>query len=201
MKYLLLTFLFLICAKSFSQKDYLIQINDKTIEISLDKDYTITLDNKDIQFKVFRKDTLTYEDDIFSFNYSKDYKINKMTIQEGIEQIIIFTAEGSGILIQRYETINPTPFNEMMLHEVTKESLNYGYKMKRTNYTKELKSGQKLDVDHARLTYEDEVNIYEVATIGNEDKGILIMTMIMDEKRSEQGKKIIDLMWNSLIFK
>ena len=88
-----------------------------------------------------------------------------------------------------------------MISEVTKESLNYGFKIERNDYTRKLKSGQKLDVDKAILTYKDETNIYEVATIGKKDEGILIMTMVMDEKMSKQGRKIIEMMWSSLIYK
>lgn len=201
MRLTLITLLTFISIKSFSQNDYKIKINDTILEISLDKAYNITIDDKEIEFKIIAKDSLIYEDDLYSFNYSKDYKISQMTIDEGIEQIMLMTAEGSGILIQKYSTINPTMLNEMMISEVTKESLNYGFKMKRDDYTRTLKSGQKLDVDKATLTYKDETNIYEVASIGKKDEGILIMTMIMDENISTQGRKIIDLMWNSLIYK
>lgn len=201
MRLTLITLLTFISIKSFSQNDYKIKINDTILEISLDKAYNITIDDKEIEFKIIAKDSLIYEDDLYSFNYSKDYKISQMTIDEGIEQIMLMTAEGSGIFIQKYSTINPTMLNEMMISEVTKESLNYGFKMKRDDYTRTLKSGQKLDVDKATLTYKDETNIYEVASIGKKDEGILIMTMIMDENISTQGRKIIDLMWNSLIYK
>lgn len=201
MRLTLITLLILLSIKSFSQNDYKIQINDTTLEISLNKDYNITLDEKVIQFKIVAKDTLIYEDDLFSFNYSKDYKISQMIIEEEIEQIMLMTAEGSGILIQKYSSLNPTMLNEMVISEVTKESLNYGFKMKRADYTRHLESGQKLNIDKAVLTYKNETNIYEVATIGKKDEGILIMTMIMDEQMSTQGRKIIDMMWNSLIYK
>lgn len=201
MRHILITLLILMSIKSFSQNDYKIQINDTIIEVSLDKEYYITLDEKEIQFKIVAKDTLIYEDDLFSFNYSKDYRISKLIIEEGIEQIMLMTAEGSGLLIQKYASINPTMLNEMMISEVTKESLNYGYKMKREDYTIKLKSGQKLDIDKAILTYKDETNIYEVASIGKKDEGILIMTIITNDEMSMEGRKIIDLMWNTLIYK
>ncbi|RSK41346.1 hypothetical protein [Mangrovimonas spongiae] len=201
MRLILTTIFLFLSIKSFSQNDYKIQINDTILEISLDKQYNITLDKKEIQFKIISKDTLIYNDDLFSFNYSKDYKVSQTIIDEGIKQFMIMTAEGSGILIQKYSTINPTMLNEMMIAEVTKESLNYGFTLQREDYSRNLKSGQKIDVDKAILTYKDETNIYEVATIGEKDEGILIMTMIMDKTMSKQGKKIIELMWNSLTYK
>lgn len=201
MKFLPVAFLIFITINSFSQNDYKIQLNDTIFEISLDNEYSITLDGKEIKFKLFAKDTLFYDDDLFSFNYSKDYKIAKLSIDQGIEQIMLMTAEGSGILIQKYSNLNPTMLNEIMIAEVTKESLNYGFEMKRADYTRKLKSGQIIDIDKAVLNYKGETNIYEVASIGKKDEGILIMTIITDENVSEQGKKIIDLMWSSLIYK
>ena len=201
MKLTLITLLILFGINSFSQNDYKILINDTVIEISLDKEYYINLDEKEVQFKVIANDTLVFEDDLFSFNYPKDYKISSMIIEEGIEQLMLLTAEGSGFLIQIYSTINPTTLNEMILSEVTKESLNYGYIMKRENYKRKLVSGQKLDVDKAILTYKDETSVYEVASIGDKDEGILIMTIIPIEEMSIEGRKIIDMMWNSLFYK
>src|SRR5690606_29987373 len=151
-------------------------------------------------FTIIANDTLVYDDDLFSFNYPKDYKISRTAIEEDIEQIMLMTAEGSGILIQKYSTINPTMLNEMMISEVTKESLNYGFNMKREDYAIKLGSGQKLNIDKAILTYKDETNIYEVASIGRKDEGILIMTMA-SEQISENGRKMIDMMWNSLRYK
>ncbi len=185
-----------------AQNNYKIKINDTVFEISLDKDYHISLDGKDVKFKISFKDTLTYENDLIKFNYPKDYKISRTLIQDGIEQITLVTAEGSGIVIQTYSTMNPTMLNELMINEITKESLNYGYKMKRADYKRKLKSGQEIDVDKVIMTYKDETNIYEVASIGKKDEGILIMTMLMDkEENSPEGKKLISMMWNSLIFK
>ena len=202
MKNLLLLLLllngFLLCAQS---EEYTIQLNDTTFEIALDTEYSLSINGEVITFKVTGKDTLVYEDDIYSFQYPKDFKVSKLKVDQGIEQVMLLTAEGSGILIQQYSTMNPSMLNELMLNEVTKESLSYGYEMKREDYTRSLKSGQSIDVDKAVLNYKGETNIYEIASIGTKDEGILIMTMIMDETLSEQGKRIINMMWDSLIYK
>ncbi|MDH5475503.1 MAG: hypothetical protein OEX22_07430 [Cyclobacteriaceae bacterium] len=184
-----------------AQNEYIIHLNDTVFEFSLDQEYKTTVNGNEFSFTIKAKDTLLYHDDFYSFNYLKDYKISKMVIDEGIEQIVIMTAEGSGIMIQKYTSISPTLFNEMMISEVTKESLNYGFELTRQDYDRTLKSGQKINVDKAVLTYKEETNTYEVASIGNKDEGILIMTMIMDENYSKQGRKIINLMWESLNYK
>ncbi len=111
------------------------------------------------------------------------------------------TAEGSGVIIQEYSTINPTMLNEMMLYEVTKESINYGYEMQREIIEKTLVSGHDIRIDKAVLTYKDDKSIYEVASIGGTDEGILIMTMISVDSVNFQGSKIINTMWDTLSYK
>lgn len=183
------------------QDDYILEIDGKKQNISLGKKYELSVNGKKIDFTVSAKDTFTHVDDLFSFQHLKDYKVSKMQVTEGIEQIMLMTAEGSEILIQKYSNLNPTMMNEMMLKEVTKESLNYGFKLNRIDFQRTLKSGQTVIVNKATLTYNHETNIYEIASIGQKDAGIIIMTVIMNENNSDQGRKIIDLMWNSLIYK
>lgn len=201
MKKLILAICFLTTLTSVAQNDLLLTIDGKVLEIASDKEYEVPVNGKKVKIMVTTKDTLTYENEMFSFQYPKDFKISSVSVEEGIEQITLMSAEGSGVLIQRYSTINPTMFNEMMINEVTKESVNYGFKLTRADYDRTIGSGQTIQISKAILRYKDEINIYEVATMGKKDEGILVMTMIMDEMQSEQGRKLIDLMWNSLQYK
>ncbi len=197
----LISLFLLLSIKSSSQIDYKIQINDTLMEVALDEEYNLVLDNKEIKFKIVSKDTLVYQDDSFKFNYSKDYRVSRVEIDKDIEQVMIVNAEGSGFMIQKYSTINPTTLNEIMLSEITKESVSYGYNLKREDYTRKLKSGRSLDVDKAILTYKDDTSIYEIASIGNKDEGIIILTMISVDEISTEGKKILEMMWDSLEYK
>ena len=181
----------------YSQEDYQIEINGKLADIELDKDYEFKIKNKILNIKVSLKDTLTYNDEFMSFKYSKEYKIVSTKIEEGIEQLMLMTAEGSGFIIQKYMTIDPSMLNELMINEVTKESVNYGYMMKRKDYKRTLNSGMTLNVIRAVLTYKDEVNIYEIATLGKKDQGILIMTMEMDDNENSKGKQLINMIWKT----
>jgi len=201
MKNLMLIGLILLTLNVNGQNDYVVKIGSQVLDISLDKEYELSLNGTNITFSVSAKDTLLYIDDDYSFKYFKDYKVSKTQIDEGIEQIMLMTAEGSGIIIQKYSSINPTMLIEIMINEVTKESINYGFELDRTNYRRTLKSGQIIDINRAVLTYKDDINIYEVASIGQKDEGILILTMIMNNNMSEQGQKLINLMWGTLNYK
>jgi hypothetical protein len=201
MKTLVFTIAIIFSLTAKAQQDYTFQINDSSFDISLDKPYNILLDGQKVNFKVTQKEILTYSTNLYSFSYSKDYKISKTQVDDGIEQISMLTAEGSGLLIQKYETLNPTSLNELMLNEMTKESINYGFMSKKSTYKKTLKSGQTINVTRAELRYKDEINIYEITSIGKKDEGILIITIRLDEDKNTQGQKIIDLMWESLMIK
>lgn len=197
MKNLFFTLLIMISYHSFAQENYKIEIDGKTTEIELDKNYEIKINNTIHKIKVVSKDTLVYKDDKISFKYLKDFKISTTELEEGVKQLMLNTADGSGVLIQIYDNMNPSLLNEIMLSEITKESVGYGYELKRKDYERTLTSKQKINVDKAVLTYKDEINIYEVATLGTKDEGVLLMTMKMDNEKNSDGQKLIDLIWNT----
>ena len=181
-----------------SQEDYIIHLNDTVIQVALDKPYQLNVKGKKLALKLTQKDTLIFDGSFFSFLYPKGFKVAETDIEEGVKQFAILTAEGSGFLIQKFESLNPTSLNELMLSEVTKESISYGYEEKRSSTRKKLKSGQEITITKSVLRYKDEVNSYEVASIGKKDAGILIVTMRMDEESNTQGQKIIDMLWKSI---
>jgi hypothetical protein len=111
------------------------------------------------------------------------------------------TASGSGILIQKYEAFDPTMLQEMMLNEVIKESVSYGYILERQDYNKTLISGHSLSVLKAALNYKGELETYEITAYGGKDEGILVMTMTMNDELDTTGAEMIRLMWDSLKIK
>ena len=184
-----------------AQEDYVIRFEDTLINVALDKSYNIDVKGSRINFIIRSKDTLMYTNSSYSFLHPKAFRVSGTKIDVGIDQVSILTAEGSGMIIQQYTSINPTSLNEMMLTEITKESINYGYELKRSAYKRKLKSGQEIEITRAVLRYKEDVNIYEVASIGKKDAGLMIVTMRMDEDGTSEGQKLIDLMWQSLLVK
>lgn len=184
-----------------SQKDHIISIANQELEVELDKEYSVEIDGKEITFSLRAKDTLTYQDEMFSFNYPKEYKISRTNLGDGVTQFVIINGEGSGFMIQKFTNMSPEMLNEMMLNELTKESVNYGFALERKDYSKVLKSGNEVHIDKAILNYKDDTNIYEVMTVGKKDEGILVVTMAMDAEMSSASKKLITMMWDSLEYK
>lgn len=182
----------------FSQENYILEINGKKIPIELDRDYNATINGKPLSFKVHTKDTLTYNAKLFSLQHLKGSSIMKTDIDNDVVQYAIFTAEGGGLMIQEYGNINPEMMKELILHEITKENISYGYKLVREDYKRKLKSGEEIDVIRAVLKYRADTSIYEVTAVGGKDQGILITTMIPEESMAVIAKEYIALMWHSL---
>mgnify|MGYP001589420970 CR=1 FL=1 len=196
------TLITILCSISaIAQKDYQLHIDDQTLDIAADEEYTMKINGKSITVKLTANDTISFDSELYTFDHSKEYKVSQLKIDADIEQSMIMTAGGSGFLIQEYGSFNPSMLNDMMLSEVTKESLSYGYEMEKSKYTKTLVSGQEIEVTRAELTYKDSKSIYEVASIGSKDEGILILTMISDIELSEEDEKIIAQMRSSLVYK
>lgn len=198
MKISLTLLLNLICAIGLSQKNYQIEVNGQIKDISLEKPFHFNLDGQIVKIKVSAKDTLLYEDAMIRFKYPKEFQVQSVTIDQGIEQLMLMTADGSGFIIQKYDTFNPTMLNEMMMNEVTKESVNYGFNLERKDYTRTLKDKSELKVSKAILTYKDETNIYEIASVGKKDQGLMFMAMEMDDIDNSLGKALIKSIWKSL---
>ena len=186
---------------STAQEVYYLSIDGEEVELRLNETISHKVGRKEVSLQLRAKDTLSYSSELTDFNYFRSNPISEVVLDEGIKQLMMVNAEGTGVILQEYDSFNTTFMNEMMMNEVTKESVNYGFEMQREDYQRTLMSGETLNIQRAVLTYKDEINIYEIATLGNKDSGILIMTMAMDDNQFSQGRKIIELFWSTLQYK
>ncbi|WP_407556199.1 hypothetical protein [Winogradskyella sp. 4-2091] len=193
--------LFFVATSVNAQKDYVITVDGKDYEIALDGNEDVKIKGKLVNIALKKKDTLLLDDDYFELKYTKQHKVSRVEIESDIEQIMLMTAGGSGLIIQKYGSFNPSMLQEMMMNEVTKESVSYGYNLKREDYDKELSSGETIKVLKSVLTYKGETEVYEVMAHGKKDEGIIVMTMNMNLGVEDGGEDMIQLMWNSLSIK
>lgn len=198
MKYFLFLLFIITQFNAECQEKYELYLNDSSIIVTTDEYFNISLNGQQIKIYLKSLDTLQYKDSIFSFKYFKEYKLSKTEIQKGAIQMLITTADGSGFIVQEYNMLNPVNLTEMMLSEITKEKINYGYTSKREDYIKKIRTGQVIEIKKATLKYREDVHVFEVAAIGGKDKGVLIITQIETENFSKEAKKTINLFWDSL---
>ena len=189
-------------AFTFAQKtgNYVVVINNDSIQINLDENFQYKpKGGKQLDIKVIQPNILTYSDAMISFNYDKSLNVSNTIIDKGIEQCMVMQSTGNGFMIQKYQTINPSSLTELMLNELTKESVSYGYAKKETPFKKTLLSGQTLEGIQATLSYKGEDEIYTVATYGAKDEGIIVITMLLSNDFNDE--KIIDLFLDTLRIK
>ena len=156
-----------------------------------------TADNCQVNIQLLEKAIRTYGDDFVKFNYSNKYSISITELDVGIEQLMVMTANGNGIIIQEYSTMNPVFITDFMISEMTKESISYGYKGEPKEAQISLPSGLLLKGQKITLTYNTEVEEYQVYTYGAKDRGIMIATLTNNLNEAE-GIELMDLFFNSL---
>jgi hypothetical protein len=178
--------------------NYEISINGETYDISLGRDYQIKSNSGEtLHLRVSKKAVMKYKNGNTSFKHKSDLVVSSTDLGNGIRQTMTTTAVGTLILIQEYSTMNPTTLVNLMLQELTKEQVSYGYNMQKLTYSKALKDGTKLDGKKAVLKYKDEEEYWCVLAYGKKDSGFLVITKI-DKENFNAEKKIIDLMWETL---
>lgn len=193
--------LLLLSLNSYSQdsSNFMIVIGNDTIPINLNESKSAKiLNNKAVKIKLIQPDVLTYSDEMISFNYNNNLSVSNSDLGDGIEQCALLNANGSGYMVQKYSNFNPSLLTELMLNELTKESVNYGYSIEKEDFTSNLISGQTISGTKATLTYKGESEIYTVSTYGQKDEGILVVTMLLNNEYVESDQKLIDLFLNTL---
>lgn len=187
---------------SFAQNNanYVIILNNDSVFINLDetKHYT-TKSGENIKVELVQPKILTYADNMISFKYESSLNVSNTQLDEGIEQCLLMKSTGNGFLVQKYSTIDPSSMTEFMITELTKESIGYGYQRTDENFEKKLLSGETLKGLKVTLSFEDEKQVYTVATYGENDHGILVLTMYLNSDYDDM--EIINLFLNTLQLK
>jgi hypothetical protein len=175
----------------FSQnKNYILIIDGDSIAIDINQELKHSIKGKKIDLKLVQPKDLIYSDDLISFQYPNDLNVAKTPVDEDIEQLMVMKATGTGYMVQTYKSFNPTLLIDIMLNEITKESVSYGYSKEVKNFERKLSSGQTLKGKTARLEYKGEEEVYTVAAYGSKDEGILVMTMLFtddNDRKADEG--------------
>jgi hypothetical protein len=201
MKKIQLLVVLLVCSFVYAQEgsNYTITINGESFEYSLGE--TIEYDAKKkgpLKISVSQKDNLTYNDGIIVFNHPKSFPISETQLDEGIKQITAINSSGMGFIIQEYEGINPSLMVDLMLNEVTKESVEYGYSETISSVEFNTKDNKVLKGKKSVLEYQGVVDEWVVVTYSWKDGGVLIATMAVDTTDPNVDANFADNFYKSL---
>ena len=169
--------------------NHTITINGETFDYTLGNDFQYDVKKKgELTIKVSQKDILTYNDGVVSFNYSKNFPVSESDIDETIKQITALGTTGSGVIIQEYSEFDPALMVDLMLKEVTKESIEYGYTETTSNLEIKTKGDKVLKGKKSLLEYQGEIDEFIVISHSWKDSGILIIAINIGKKSiSDEG--------------
>lgn len=184
---------------SQTNSNYILVINGDSIPINLNKDYKHKLNKKNVSIKLIQPLTLSYSDDVISFKNPNDLSVSKTQIEKSIQQLMVMTATGSGYMIQTYSGFDPSALTQLMVNEITKESVTYGYTKEEEEIEFNLVSGHVLKGLKATLKYKDDTEIYTVTAYGGKDEGIMVITMYLSNEYKNED--VINLLMDSLSIK
>lgn len=163
--------------------NYFILINSDSIPVSLDKTVQYKSPKGELlNIRLAQPENLTFNNDFFSFKYSKEYAVTSSDLGDGVWQHMIMSPMGSGVMIQEFSDFNPVGMEEIFLNEITKETVNYGYDKKENKVAHTLANGQEIKGIQYELSYKNEFEVYTVYSMGKKDEGILIITMLLDQE-------------------
>ena len=109
---------------------------------------------------------------------------------------MMVTPLGSGVLVQEYKTMDPSSMVDMMLNELTKEEVDYGYEYTEEKVQKKI-VGATFSGKQAITSYKDEEWVRAVYTLGGKDQGLLVVTFIEKDNYGTE-KDMLDRFWKSL---
>jgi hypothetical protein len=184
-----------------SAKNYILEIDGDTIHVALDQVTSFkSAKGQTYKVKVLRKEFLNFGNESISFNYPSQYAISTTKIDEDVEQILLMTATGNGIMIQVYSSINPELAVDLMLNEVTQDDISAGYKQTITEAQKTISNGTVLKGKKAVLKLDEETEEFVCLATGKRKKGIMVME-IKNDVDDPDAIKIFETFWKTFAIK
>ena len=200
MKTLLFSFL-LSCSfmTLIAQEQYHLILGNDTLNITTDQIYIHKMaSGEEVMLRLIKQQVQTFKGTMINFDYPSDYTISKTDLGEGVQQIALLTADGNGYFIQEYATIDPSSLVNMMMTELTKESIDYGYKYSEETFEQRFHNNKLLIGRRRTLENQGVQETYTVSTYGENGRGILITTLTNNSGNKEETDKLINLLYRSL---
>jgi len=176
---------------------YTLTINGAEHPIGLDAPKEIVLpDGTRLEVVLIQDEFADYATENFSFSHSNTYRPTHTDLGSGITQTAILSPLGTGVMVQEYSGLNPTLLVGLMLKELTKEEVEYGYKYEEREVTRTI--GDKVIQGREAVTsYQDESWTRTVYAYGERDSGLLIVTFV-EQAYAETDAALLEDFWRTL---
>lgn len=196
--FLLATACCLSVAQAEALKGYRLTVDGVGTDIDVGASTEITLpDGRKVTARLERNEFVTYAGERFSFVHPSAMAVTKTRLSDTIEQHLLATAVGTVVVVQDYAAVNPVSLDQLMLQEMTKESVQAGGTLTQEKATRRLADGRELSGLKATVKTRTERVDYVVFGYGAVDRGVMVITRI-DADNAGTDQPVIDRFWESL---
>ncbi|WP_192183822.1 hypothetical protein [Mesorhizobium amorphae] len=185
-------------ARADDLKAFKLTIDGVVVDIDPGEDVDVTLPGgKTSKVRTDRNDFATFSGATFSFVHPSNISITKSDLSDSITQYLMASALGTIVLVQEYDQMNPVSLNQLMLHEMTRESVQAGGTLTQEPTTRKLADGKELTGVKATVKTRTDSADFEIVGFGLADQGLLFITRIGDQDVATE-KPLIDKFWENL---
>ena len=182
-------------------KAFKLTIDGVAVDIDPGESVDVTLPGgKTSKVTLERNDFATFSGDNFSFVHPSGISITKSDLGDHITQYLMASALGTVVVVQEYGAMNPVSLNQLMLQEMTKESVQAGATLTQQPTTRKLADGKELTGIRATVKTRTDTDNYEIVGFGTADQGLLMITRIDGDNVAAEAA-LIDKFWESLDIK
>jgi hypothetical protein len=126
--------------------------------------------------------------------------VAKTDLGGGITQYMMASALATLVVVQKYDNMNPVSLNQLMLQEMTKETVQAGGVVTQEPTTRKLADGKELTGIKATVKTRTDRADFEIVGYGTSDQGVLFITRIGDQDNATE-QPLIDKFWETLKIK
>jgi len=185
-------------ARSEDLKAFKLTIDGVTVDIDPGESTDVTLPGgKQSKVTLERNDFATFSGGSFSFVHPSGISVTRTDLGDSIAQYLMASALGTIVVVQEYGKMNPVSLNQLMLQEMTKESVQAGAELTQGPTTRKLADGRELTGIRAEVKTRTDTAYFEIVGFGLADQGLLFITRIAGEDAATE-QPLIDKFWESL---
>jgi hypothetical protein len=182
-------------------KAFKLTIDGVTVDIDPGESANVTLPGgKKSKVTLERNDFATFSGSSFSFVHPSNISVTKTDLGENITQYLMASALGTIVVVQEYGKMNPVSLSQLMLQEMTKESVQAGAALTQEPTTRKLADGKELTGIRAQVKTRTDTADFEIVGFGRADQGLLFITRVAGEDAATE-KPLLDKFWESLKLK
>lgn len=187
-----------LCTTPALAANYTLTIDGKAYDLDLDREAVLRLSEKqELRVTLSQKAVVNFTTEHISFDHPGNLAPSRTDLGDGVFQTMLASPRGTLVMIQEFTTLDPSPFIDLMLSELTKEELQSGYKVTNSLATQKLAGGEIMSGKLSVSTSAEDEYTRQVLSYGGKESGVLVVTQIEAEGTAED-KAMLETFWKSL---